>query len=193
MKKTTLLILAFALMAGCAAPNKFPPSAYKGGLEYPYISLLVNDGYVYQSTSCSQYGCQTYVDQTHLFLLNCLRESGKFERVDMNNGLAKNKLIVDFKRESDGSEAGDFGKMMLGALTIFLLPMPYDYTYQAKLSVMNGDKITKEYQYRLKSSEFVFLFTETQSAKNNAIKSIVDNFLKDLEEDGTQHLFSSNP
>jgi hypothetical protein len=193
MKKITLLMLTFALVTGCAAPNKFPSSTYKSGLEYPYVSLLVNDGYVHQSTSCGQYGCQTYVDQTHLFLLSSLRASGKFERVDMNNGLARNKLIVDFKMESDGSEAGDFGKMMIGALTLFLLPMPYDYTYQAKLSVMDGDKITKEYQYHLKSNEFKFLFTETQSAKNNAIKSIVDSFLKDLEEDGAQHLFSSNP
>ncbi|WP_028629857.1 hypothetical protein [Metapseudomonas resinovorans] len=184
MKRNYLLVLALALLAGCAAPNKFQSYDYKDGQEYPYVSVVVNDGYVYQDTSCGQYGCSTYTDESHLYVLNRLRESGKFERVDINNGLAQHKLVVSFERESLGNAGVDFGKLMLGAATLFLLPMPYDYRYQAKFSLMDGNDLVKEYTYRRDSNELAFLFIQVQSAKHNAIKSIVDNFLHDLEKDG---------
>ena len=62
---------------------------------------------------------------------NNLRASGKFERVDINNALAQNKRLASFQRESAGNAGLDFGKVMLGAVTLFLVPMPYDYLYQA--------------------------------------------------------------
>lgn len=184
MKRNVFLIIALFLLAGCAAPNKFQSYEYKGGQEYPYVSVLVNDGHVHQSTSCGQYGCSTYVDHSHLFILNSLRQSGKFKRVDINNGLAQHKLVVRFERKSLGNPSGDFGKLMLGAVTLFMLPMPYDYRYEARLSLMSGNDVLKEYQYRRDSNELAFLFIRAQSAKENAIKSIVDNFLHDLESDG---------
>ncbi|MDP9942533.1 hypothetical protein [Ectopseudomonas alcaliphila] len=184
MTRNGLLLLALVLLTGCAAPNKFQSYEYKKGLDYPYVSLLVNDGQVHQSMSCGQYGCHTYTDQTHLFMLNNLRESGKFERVDINNGLAQNKLLVSFQRESAGNAGLDFGKVMFGALTLFLVPISYDYRYQAKFTLLDGSELVKEYEYRRDSEEMMFLFIEPQSAKNNAIKSIVDNLLQDIERDG---------
>ncbi|MFI8384439.1 hypothetical protein [Pseudomonas sp. NPDC079086] len=184
MLRVVCLGVLVLLMAGCAAPNKFSTHAYASGAEYPYISVMVNDGYVHQSTSCGQYGCSTYTDQTHLFVLSALRASGKFQRVDINNGLARHKVMVAFDRQEKGSGAANFGKMMLGALTIFLLPMPYEYRYEASFSVMEGDDILKNYEYHRDSDELTFLFIDVQSAKNNAVKSMVDNFLQDLENDG---------
>jgi len=184
MARNSLLVLALILLTGCAAPNKFQTYDYKKGLDYPYVSLVVNDGQVVQSTSCGQYGCSTYIDQTHLFMLNNLRASGKFARVDINNALAQNKLLVSFQRESVGNAGVDFGKMMLGAVTLFLLPVPYDYRYDAKFTLLDGNDVVKEYEYRRDSREVMFLLIEAQSEKNNAIKSIVDNLLQDIERDG---------
>ncbi|NQD92439.1 hypothetical protein HP532_07220 [Pseudomonas sp. CrR25] len=188
MLRIVLLAALASFMVGCAAPNKFSSHPYASGTEYPYVSVMVNDGYVYQDTSCGQYGCSTYTDQTHLFVLNALRASDKFERVDINNGLARHKVLVSFDRQAKGSEAANFGKMMLGALTLFLLPMPYEYNYEAKFSVMDGSEILKSYEYRRDSDELSFLFIEVQSAKNHAVKSMVDNFLQDLDKDGVLRL-----
>lgn len=184
MLKAFWLVVLVLLVSACAAPNKFSTHTYKSGTEYPYISVIVNDGYVHQSTSCGQYGCNTYIDQTELFVLNALRASDKFQRVGVNDGLAQHKIVVSFDRKAKGSGPGNFGKMMLGALTLFLLPMPYEYTYEAKFSVMEGSHIVKDYEYRRDSNELSFLFIDAQSAKNNAVGSMVDNFLQDLERDG---------
>lgn len=177
------LLFSVLLVSGCAAPNKFSSHKYSLGTEYPYISLMVNDGYVRQSLNCGQFGCTTYVDQTHLFVLDAFRATDKFQRVEINNGLVRYKVVVGFERQEKGSEAVNFGKMMLGALTLFLLPMPYEYNYEGRFSIMEGGDVLEDYRYRRESEELKFLFVDEQSAKKHAIASMVDNFLQDVESD----------
>jgi hypothetical protein len=178
-----LSLFLVLLVSGCAAPNKFSSHKYSPGTEYSYVSLMVNDGYVRQSLNCGQFGCTTYVDQTHLFVLEAFRTTDKFQRVEINNGLARYKVIVGFERQEKGSEVVSFGKMMLGALTLFLLPMPYEYNYEGRFSIMDGGDILEDYRYRRESEELKFLFVDEQSTKKHAIASMVDNFLQDLEHD----------
>ena len=179
-----LSLFLVLLVSGCAAPNKFSSHKYSPGTEYSYVSLMVNDGYVRQSLNCGQFGCTTYVDQTHLFVLDAFRATDKFQRVEINNGLARYKVIVGFERQEKGSEVVSFGKMMLGALTLFLLPMPYEYNYEGRFSIMDGGDILEDYRYRRESEELKFLFVDEQSTKKHAIASMVDNFLQDLERTG---------
>ena len=185
MKTKIGIIFLFVLLTGCAAQNTFNMKQYQssGKAAYPPISIMVNDGYVYTDSGCNQYSCYNYADNTHLFILNSLRQSNLFERIDLNNAYSEYRLEIGFTQKSNGSEAGDFTKIMLGALTLFMIPMSYEYTYKAGFTLIHKDKVIAKYEYDRVSNEIKSIFIEPQSAKNNAVKSIVNNFLYDLEND----------
>ena len=152
---------------------------------YPAVSLIVNDGYVYSDTTCIQYSCNTYVDNTHLFALKSLRDKGTFERVDINNAHAEYKIIMSFARHNVDSEWLSFTKLMLSAGTLFLFPMPHEYTYKSEFTFMHLDKVIAKYAYDRKSEEISFLFKEPQSNKQNAVDSIISNLMHDVKENQT--------
>ncbi len=181
--RITCLAFLFIAISGCAAPNKFQMYSTESTVAYPPISIIVNDGNVYTSTTCGQYGCNSYVDQTHLYALNSLRDTNRFGRVDINNAYSEYKIIMRLDRTSNDSEAIAFSKLMLGAVTLFLVPVSYNIIYESEFTVMHKDQIIGSYAYTRESDELAFLFIEPQSEKKNAINSIISNLMYDLERD----------
>ncbi len=156
-----------------------------GKENYPAVSLIVNDGYVYSDTTCHQYGCTTYVDNTSLFALKALRKNDLFERVDINNAHAEYKILMKFSRQNSDSDGMAFAKLMLSAVTLFLFPVSYEYTYKSEFTIVHMDKVIGKYTYDRKSEEVSFLFKEPQSNKQNAVDSIISNLMHDVKENQT--------
>lgn len=187
MKKNMYVTLLLVILGGCAVPNTFQMYDYqRSGIErYPSISVLVNDGYVYADTGCSQYGCYTYVDKVNLFFIDALRETNRFERVDTNNPYSERKLVIKFTSHSMGSEGVSFAKAMVSIISLSLIPVSRTVIYEAEISLIERDKVVDSYKYKRESEERSFLFNDLQDYKNNAIKSMVSNFVHDLEKNGT--------
>ncbi len=156
-----------------------------GKENYPAVSLIVNDGYVYSDTTCHQYGCTTYVDNTSLFALKALRKNDLFERVDINNAHAEYKILMKFSRQNSDSDGMAFAKLMLSAVTLFLFPVSHEYTYKSEFTIVHMDKVIGKYTYDRKSEEVSFLFKEPQSNKQNAVDSIISNLMHDVKENQT--------
>jgi len=184
-----IVFIALAFLSGCAAKNTFQMYEAVNNETYPAVSLIVNDGYVYSDTTCHQYSCFTYTDNSHLFALEELRGSGIFERVDINNAYAEYKIVMSFSRQNSDSEIVDFVKLMLMAGSLALIPIPHEYTYTSEFTVMHLDKVIGKYSYDRVSEEISFLFKEPQSNKQNAIKSIISNLMQDLKKD---HVFNGS-
>ena len=173
------------MLSGCAATNTFQMYENIGRENYPAVSLIVNDGYVYSETTCHQYGCTTYVDKTSMFALETFRNSNSFKRVDINNAHAEYKILMSFSKGHVGSEGWAFTKMMLGAVTLFLIPMPYEYTYKTEFTILHLDKVIGKYEYDRESEEISFLFKDPQSSKQNALESMISNLMYDMKENQT--------
>jgi len=183
--KIGIILIALAMLPGCAAKNTFQMYETLGKENYPAVSLIVNDGYVYSDTTCHQYGCTTYVDNTSLFALKALRKNDLFERVDINNAHAEYKILMKFSRQNSDSDGMAFAKLMLSAVTLFLFPVSHEYTYKSEFTIVHMDKVIGKYTYDRKSEEVSFLFKEPQSNKQNAVDSIISNLMHDVKENQT--------
>lgn len=177
-----LFIFIVLILAGCA--SKLPPSKdYKkyDSPIYPSISVTVNDGYVDSSTSCYQYGCYDYVDETSAFLVKELRDADMFKSVQVNNTYEPYKIYANIQRETRGSEAAHLSKGMIMAGSLLIIPVVFTYTYHADFSVYHESELLEDFHYSLDADEVPNLLKSPQDDKKKVIASIVSHFLDDLE------------
>lgn len=151
---------------------------------YPAVSVFINDGYVSASRECFENGgdaCEAPVGTLDVLLTEELRHSGLFERVDTNNARARYRVVVRIHVKSADSDPMYWGKMASSIMSLYLIPIPYRYGYEATFTVQDGDGSLGKFSYELESDEIQQMFIDPERDYRKAIRSIVSNFLKDLE------------
>lgn len=168
-----LAIVMVLLVSGCASNTSFPNVTYGRDIEkkYPPVSVVLNDGYVVSSSLCTQYGCETFIDQSGLILLAALRNTSMFEQVDMNNAYSEYRLDIKFNENLQGSKAAEFSKAMLGAATLLLVPKVSDMETSFSVSVFHKNQVVKEYAYKTQYSRTASLFSDAQDARKNRLST----------------------
>ena len=183
MKRLSVIGGALSLSA-CAVSSPYPTYEITKNPDgrWPSVGLQVNNGEVPTSTTCHQYGCYATRDDVHERFLKTLQRSGKFQTVELNNAFALYKLVIETDSVFHDSGFLGFTKMLLGAATLFALPMHYSQTYSANVTLFKGNKPVDMFQYTRESSEWQWLPIDYASYRRNAYVSIANNLVYDLDQ-----------
>lgn len=190
--KYYFFVLCALTFSGCASKQVFDVVEYEKSSKpkYPAISFVLNDGYVYRDTSCSQYGCYTYRDNTDKFLEKELKNTQLFEGVEKNSPYTEYSLDIKFYEKYKGSsDTPEFSKMLLSAATLFLVPTSSDKNAEFKVLVRKKNKVIQEYLYKANYEETRSLFVDNESMDKQLMAYFVSLLMSDLDKDD---LFASN-
>ncbi|MDP1521444.1 hypothetical protein Q8A57_10730 [Porticoccus litoralis] len=185
MVRSIFTICLFFVMVGCASKQSFELAQYDRyqNPQYPSVSFTLNDGYVASDSGCNQHGCYSYRDNNDFFLISALRNTGLFERVDINNAYSEYTFDIKFYDTFKGSDGAEFSKVMLGAATLFLVPTVSDKKVHFSVSLRHKNEIIKKYLYEDEYTETSSLFIDPQSGSKNAVEYFVSLLMRDLQKD----------
>lgn len=183
--KSILVICCLAALVGCQTTNPYPIIEFQSvDKTYPPVSVVVNDGQVYSETTCINYSCSTYVDETHLVIRDTIKSSGYFSRVDLNNAHDDIKIYVRFTNKVGAGDSLHFPKILLMAGTLFILPMNLHFEYEAQFDVLYKNEQLKTYTYSVESNSWASFFgMSPKDAQQYAAQSIGSSFLSDIQSD----------
>lgn len=175
------LAAVFMTLTACQTVNPLKIYSYeKPAAQLPVVSLVVNNGYVFRMRNCGEYSCSTYTDNTGQFMLDDLRKSGLYERVDWNSPRDALKLDVQLTSQKNENEAWAFTKFILSLGTLFLVPAQQDYKYDVTVDVILAGQKLATYHYQRLVVESTFLFRDAQQDKANVIESVVSELNRDI-------------
>lgn len=174
-------------LVGCKTPNRMPMADYNHQPEVKYapVSIIVNDGHIASSTTSSEYvGKITVVDPSTYCILSGLQQCGLFEYVDANNAQAETVFIIRFDRKPADHLAEVSVKLMGSMLTMFMVPLPYDFHYSMTVDVRHKNDIIASYRYEEDLRDYVFLLEHVFDDYEKIIAVMVSKFCRDLQVDG---------
>jgi len=177
MKKTVSVLLCMLVLNGCASLQEIPVIEYPAGREaFGRAGLVVNDGYVYSSG--------TYVSRTHLEIRDELATSGHFSSIELNSVYIPLQIRVTLTAKPQGSEAESYAKLLVGAATLFLVPLPQNYDYFGEFRVECRGIEHGKWNYQQPITQTQFLFTSPDSGETKVINSFVSRFMHDWIDSG---------
>ena len=135
MKYKITLILLILNLTACATVVKFDDVSYNTNKTYPPIFVLVNDGHVDTVQSCGVAGCYTFPEKRHYYIFQSLKKSGRFEAVHENQLGGNHQLFIAFEQLLTDPPSLQFAKLMLSAITLFLIPIPVEVEYIAEFKL----------------------------------------------------------
>jgi hypothetical protein len=182
--KKAFFFFSILFIVGCQSVTFPIVSLNQDSVKLPEASMfLVDSGSLYE-TPRYKIGPAIYRD---------INNSGLFENVTVNNTYSPLKIYVDFRDTTDTSGVTEFAKMMLSAVTLFLVPVTKDYSYEVKYNLVFLDKNIKSYSYSLHEDSWVHMFlTMPAEVQEVAAKSMTSQFLSDLSKDNLSIIKPSN-
>jgi hypothetical protein len=179
-----LLCFFIVFLVGCQAVS-FPESSINtDNVELPEVSFFLTDSGTLYDSPRYRIGPAIY---------RKINDSGLFQRVTVNNTYSPLKIYISFRDTADRSGLIGFAKSMITALTLFLVPSPIDYRYEATYDVVFMGENIKSYSYSLQEDSWVHMFlTLPAEVQEVAAKSMTSQFLSDLSADKLSTLKSND-
>lgn len=177
MKNSNIAVALCIVIGGCATPQTLPVANYSpGNGQWGQAGVVVNDGQVYASG--------TYRSQLHVKVLKQLEKSAYFSKLTLNSIYIPQQIRVQITSRPQGSEEAAYGKLLVGAATLFLLPMNQNLDYTASFSVECRGKSLGEWKYEQPVEHTQFLLVEPDAAETNLVESVVSRFISDADKSG---------
>jgi hypothetical protein len=170
---TALLLICF--IAGCSAPMKFSHSNYQEniGNKYSPVSLVINNGMI-----------RSVLEQDfHQGIITSFGRSGLFHGILINETEWPLKFDITISKSEGDKEWSNFGKLLLSALTLFLMPIQTYHEIQMDVAVKFKGKEIKDYSYTLKGGRISHIFINPVTESNEAMDTLVSYFLHDIQKD----------
>lgn len=180
--KILLLAMAF-LLSACATVVNFEKPTYDNSSKFPRISILVNNGVVGSVVSCGDFGCYEFPDKHHYYIYESLRSSEKFENVLVSEDGNGYQLLIQFSHFYSEENHVYFPKLFIGALTLFMVPIPIEGEFRAEFKLLKDRKPIKTYEYYEKKGELQWIFQARNRNMEAASEYFVSRFIQDAERD----------
>jgi hypothetical protein len=187
MKYLFALLCISTSLVGCKTPNRMPMADYNPtpATKYAPVSIIVNDGQISSATTYTEYaGNITVVDPSTYCILSRLQQSGLFEYVDVNNPQAETVFLVRFERTFADHIAEVAVKLTGSIVTMYFVPLPYDYNYRMDIDIRHKNDIIASYRYQDNLRDYYFFFEHVFDDHEKMIEVMLSKFYHDLQVDG---------
>lgn len=129
--------------------------------------------------------CSSSQDNFHMATAEVFTESGIFNNVLLGNGDTDLKIYLRLDSDDETLSFTGFLKLLVSACTAFLVPIPYEYTFNMRYNVYQGEENVGTFVYSRNSTEFVSHFGNLGlDLQKHAAKSIATEFIKDAQDKG---------
>ncbi|MCH2158387.1 MAG: hypothetical protein MK096_06380 [Oleiphilaceae bacterium] len=183
-----LSLLTILLLVGCASKQSYQTYKFDAPTKnFGLATLQVNKGLPVKYERCENGVC-TQHQRSHISALwQTIQDSGYFSEVILNPLINKadTHIFVELNNTIEkGNEATQYSKIVVQALTLYLLPFKYNITHEAKFHVLVNDQLIKSYDYKIEGSYWYSLFTPgRKTSSEQAAKSFATRFLSDISKD----------
>lgn len=177
------LLLFLSLISGCATVVDFQKEEVNSEITYPPISILVNDGNIKYTTSCMEFGCYTFSKKDSYYILRSLNRANKFQNVAEGHGPYEYRVNIEFTRSQKDSGGVLLSKILIGAVTLFLIPIPSDADFVANFEVLKGKEKIASYRYLEEKQELIWILQSPNRNMDAAAGYFISKFIKDLEKE----------
>ena len=186
MKYVFVLVCISLTLVGCKTPNKMPMAEYNSfpATKYAPVSVIVNDGQIISSSTYVEGAGQvTMVDPAAYCILSGLQNCGLFEYVDANNGQVPTVFVINFERKFSDPILTIVGKFTVSMITMFFLPVPYDYKYDMSIEIRHKNHTVAGYKYHEYLRDYFFFFEHVFDDHEKIIEVMLSKFYRDLQTD----------
>lgn len=171
-----VLVLALLLPTTATAdPAPATPGALGNG-SFGAIGVVVDDGL--------GYGDGASAARTPAYVVQALMSSGYFTSAALNRFERPQQLRVKIRRKPSGSEDAAAGKAIVGAATLFLLPMKQSYDYAVEFEVECRGRLMGEWKHLRTLEQTQFLLADPSGGTRGLIEEAVSQFVRQASESG---------
>lgn len=175
-----LLAVALLLPAGVGATtdattDATPLRTTEPG-EFGAVGVTVDDGL--------GYGDGASAARTPTQIVQLLRASGRFSSAELNRFDLPQQLRVQITVKASGSDAASTAKLMLGAATLFLLPMKQTGDYVFTFEVECRGRSSGVWTHTRTLEQIQSLFSDPKRGLPAVIEEAVSQFLRQAAESG---------
>lgn len=171
-----LLAAALLLPAGVAAAPDAPTPGAAGQGEFGALGVAVDDGL--------GYGDGAAAARTPAQIVQLLQASGRFSSAELNRFDLPQQLRVKITAKPSGSEEASAAKLILGAATLFLLPMKQsgDYVFTFEIECRGRSRGVWTHMQTMEQTQF--LLADPKSGLQALVSEAVAQFLRQALESG---------
>ena len=123
------------------------------------------------------------IDPDMPIILNTLRSSGLFERVDISNAYAETILHINYSCDPTCSDLESGLKTAVSLGSMFCIPVRLDFRYCLKIEVRHMDQAMAFYEYQEDLCDWFTIFEKLDDDKERMIQVLFSRFYHDIQKD----------
>lgn len=119
------------------------------------------------------------------YVRNLIRAKGVFSQVKAGKAFGEGyTLKIDARKSSD--DLKNQSLIVLGALTMFILPVPQEQDSRLSFQLFKGEKLVKSYEYSNYSRYYVSLFhiNSADIERHENLGRIMSRFVSEIQSEG---------